>query len=99
MSSVTWFLSFKLKKSTSVEEFLAASKRCHDEVLSQQKGFISWRVLRDGETWVDVVEWESAEDAKRAETAGGENPAALDFYSLINLNSCVLRTYSVEAVH
>lgn len=78
---------------------MRASKKCHDEVLSRQKGFISWEVLRDGDTWVDLVKWETVEDAKSGETAGANNPAARAFYSFINMNSCKLQLYSVEKSH
>ena len=96
MSNAIWFISYKLKKGASVEEFLLASKKCNNEVLSKQKGFISWEVLRDGDTWVDLVKWETAEDAKNAETAGADNPASYEFYSFINMNSCKLQLYSIE---
>ncbi len=96
MSKAIWFITYTLKENVSIEEFLLASKRCNDEVLSKQKGFISWKVLRDGDTWVDLVEWETAEDAKNGETAGGSNPAAREFYSFINMKSCKLQPFSVE---
>lgn len=99
MPNTVWFISFKLKKEVSVEDFLVASKKCHDEVLSKQKGFISWEVLRDGDTWVDLVKWETAEDAKNAETAGQSNPAAHGFYACLNMNSCKMQTYAVETAH
>lgn len=99
MSNAIWFISYKLKKNASVEDFLIASEKCNSEVLSKQKGFISWEVLRDGDTWVDLVRWETAEDAKAAETAGAGNPASQEFYSFINMISCKLNLYSVEKVH
>ena len=99
MSNAVWFISFKLKKEVSIEDFLLASKKCHDEVLSKQKGFISWEVLRDGDTWVDFVKWETAEDAKRAETAGQSNPAAHEFYACLNMNSCKMQLFTVEKTH
>jgi quinol monooxygenase YgiN len=99
MSAAVWFISFKLKKGVSSEEFLLASKKCHDEVLSKQKGFISWEVLRDGDTWVDLVKWETAEDAKQAETAGQSNPAAHAFYACLNMSSCKLQTFALEKRH
>jgi len=92
-----WFISYKLKEGASVEEFLAASEKCNNEVLSKQKGFISWDVLRDGDTWVDFVTWETLEDAKKGETAGGGNPAANDFYSFIDFKSLKQQIYSLEA--
>lgn len=99
MPQAFWFISYKLKKGASVEDFLAASKKCNDEVLSKQKGYISWNVLRDGDTWVDLVKWESVEDAKKAETAGAGNPASRAFYSFINMNSCKLQPYVIEQSH
>ena len=99
MSKAVWFISYKLKKDASVEDFLLASKKCHDEVLSKQKGFISWEVLRDGDTWVDLVKWETAEDAKNGETAGADNPAAHEFYSFLNMSSCKTQPYCVEKAH
>lgn len=88
MSKAVWMFSFKLKKSVSEEEFIVATKKLHDEVVSQQKGFISWRQLVDEDTWIDLVTWETMEDAKKAMTAGNNNSTAKAFYSLINLNSC-----------
>jgi hypothetical protein len=99
MSNAIWFISYELKKDVSTEEFLIASKKCYDEVLSRQKGFISWEVLRDGDTWVDLVKWETAEDAKKGETAGANNPASHEFYSFINMKTCKLKLYSIEKKH
>lgn len=99
MSKAVWFISYKLKKGVSIEKFLAASEKCNKEVLSKQKGFISWEVLRDGDTWIDLVHWETLEDGKKGETAGAGNPASREFYSFINMNSCKLQTFSVEKNH
>jgi len=97
MSKAIWFISYKLKKGVSVPDFLAASEKTHNEVLSKKKGFISWEVLLDDDTWVDYIIWETMEDAKNAESDGGEpNPIALEFYSYINMNSCKSRLYSIQ---
>ena len=34
MPDAIWFISYKLKKDVSVEDFLLASEKCHNEVLS-----------------------------------------------------------------
>lgn len=99
MSNTVWFISYQLKKNVSAEDFLLASAKCNEEVLSKQKGFISWEVLRNGDTWVDLVKWETEEDAKNAETAGAKNPAAQAFYSFINMPSCKQTLYRVEKTH
>jgi len=91
-----WFISYKLKEGKSEADFLVASQKCNDEVLSKQKGFIAWDILRDGDTWVDLVTWETLEDAKTGERAGSGNPAANDFYSFIDFKSLSHKVYSVE---
>jgi len=97
MPNAVWFISYKLKKGASVADFLIASEKCHNEVLSKRKGFISWNVLTQGDTWVDLVTWETMEDAINAENDEGSiDPVAQEFYSFINLNSCKTQLYSVE---
>ena len=94
MSETVWFFSYKLVPGASVSDFLSASQKAHDEVISKQKGFISWKVLLDGDTWVDSISWETAEDAKNAETAGADEPAAHEFYSYIDMSTCINSIYS-----
>ena len=97
MSNAIWFISYKLKKGTSVEDFLVASEKCNNEVLSKKKGFISWKVLVDGDAWVDLCTWETMEDAINAETDDGEpNPIAQEFYSFIDPESLKHQVFSVE---
>jgi len=50
---------------------------------------------------VDLISWETLEDAKNFEASGGgeENPLALKFYSFINLMSCKTRYYTIEQDH
>ena len=99
MQNAVWFISYQLKPEVCVADFLTASKKCNDEVLSKQKGFISWEVLRDGDTWVDLVKWETKQDAQNGETAGADNPASHAFYDFINMDTCELRLYSIEKDH
>jgi len=96
MSNAVWFISYKLVEGASVPDFLIALEKVHDEILSKQKGFISWKVLVDGDTWVDLVTWETPDDAKNAETAGETNPIAHKFYSYIDMESCKNQHFSVE---
>jgi len=100
MSNAVWFISYKLKKGVSISDFLRASEKCNNEVLSKKKGFISWKVLRDGDTWVDLVTWETMEDAKNAENDDGKpNPIVQEFYSFLNFNSVKHQLFSVEKSH
>jgi len=80
-----------------VPDFLIASEKTHSEVLSKQKGFISWKVLVDGDTWVDLVTWETMGDAINAENCDGDtDPITLEFYSFIDPNSLKSQVFSVE---
>ena len=97
MSNAVWFISYKLVKGASVPDFLRASEDCNNEVLSKKKGFISWKVLVDGDTWVDLVTWETMEDAVNAgKDDGVPNPVVQKFYSFIDFNSLKQHFYAVE---
>ena len=97
MSNAVWFISYKLVDGASVSDFLIASEETHNEVLSKRKGFISWKVLVDGDTWVDLVTWETVEDARNAENDDCDpSPIAQKFYSFINTSSLKSQVFSVE---
>ncbi len=96
MSNTVWIISYKLVEGASVPDYLLASEKVNNEILSKQKGFISWEVLLDGDTWVDLVVWDTPEDAKNAETAGGTNPIAQEYYSYMDFSSLKNQVYSVE---
>jgi len=97
MSNVVWSISYKLVEGASVEDFLLASEKTHDEVLSKQKGFISWKVLADGDTWLDLVTWETMEDALNAENSDSNpDPVALKFYSFIDQSSLKNQVFLLE---
>jgi len=64
MQNAIYYVSYKLKRGTSVEEFLNASKKLNDEHISKQSGYISWKQLNDGATWADVLTFASMEDYK-----------------------------------
>jgi len=96
-TNAVWFCAYKLVEGSCVQEFLRASKKCHDEVLSRKKGFISWKVLADGDTWVDLVTWETMDDANAANKECGEpDPIAQAFYAFIDFSSLTMQSYSVE---
>jgi len=96
MPNAVFFVSYKLKKGTSVPDFLLASQKLNDEYMSKQKGYISWQQLVDGETWADLLTFETMEDAKRVEAASDPNELAEAFYSFINLFSCKTHFFTVE---
>ena len=102
MSKAVWHITYKLTKGADVQDFLLASKKCHDDSLSKNKGFISWDVLRSGDTWVDHVTFETMDDAKRAEgsdNATAKHPSALAFYAFIDPTTLSSTFYTLERRH
>jgi len=96
MSNAVFINSYKLKKGTSVPDFLLAVDNLVNEYMSKQKGFISFKLLVDGDTWTDIGVFETMEDAKNFENPGSVNEFAEKFYSFLNFNTCKSNTYSVE---
>ena len=99
MSNAVYYVSYKLKKEASVQDFLAAAEKLNNEVISKQKGYISWDQLVDGDTWVDFLTFETMEDLKSFKKAS-RNPGetAKKFYSFLNLSPkvCKSHNFSVE---
>ena len=96
MKNAIWFISYKLKKGACEAEFLAASEILGREYISKSKGYISWKQLKDGDTWVDLATWETLEDAKRFEKSGGGGDLAKKFYSFIDFATLKSQYYTVE---
>ncbi len=96
MSNAALFISFNLAEGASVPGFLLAAEALNHEYMSKQKGYISWKQLREGETWVDLLMWESMEDAQRMMEPEEPNPWAEEFYSFIDMESCRVQVFSVE---
>jgi len=101
MSKSIFYCEYKLKKNVPVADFLDASKKLNDEYISKQKGYISWEQLNDGDTWADILTFETMEEVKAFEENSAANPneLALNFYSYINMPSCRVRYYSLERTY
>ena len=97
MSNAVFFNSYKIKKSSSVPEFLQTVDDLVREYVSKQPGFISMALLSNDEMWADFGIFETMEDAKRFESGGdGPNEFAEKFYSFLNFSTCKSRMFSVE---
>jgi len=85
MSNVVHFNCYKLKKGVSVSDFLLAAEKLNDEEISKKKGYLSFKLMADGDTWIDMVTFETMEDLKNFE-AEAQTPSevAKHFYSFIN---------------
>jgi heme-degrading monooxygenase HmoA len=84
MSHILEFPSFTLKKGVSEAEFLLVHEKFNQDFMIKQKGYISHKLLRDGDTWFDLVVWESAEAMEKAFQDIYKNDAAAAYISLID---------------
>jgi len=101
MKEAVFFNSYKLKEGASISEFLAAVEEVKNEYISKQKGFISYKLLVDGDKWADLTTFESLDDAKqfgeRNKAKGSEiNKYSLIFYSFINILTCRSHYFTIE---
>jgi len=96
MSNAVFFNSYKLKKGASIPDFLLAVENLNNEYISKQKGYISFELLVDGETWADSTTFKTMDDAKKFAEASDPNGFAEKFYSFLNLNSCKSHFFSSE---
>jgi len=99
MSETIMYISFKLVKGASIPDFLIASEKLNNEYMSKQKGYISWKQLVEKDMWVDLITWESMEDAQRILDSSNPTELAKKFYSFINCNSCKVHLFSVEKTY
>lgn len=96
MLNVVFFNSYKLKKGVSISGFLLAVETLNNEYISKQKGYVSFQLFDDGETWADATRFETMEDAKKFAEACEPNEFAEKFYSFLNLNSCKSNFFTVQ---
>lgn len=88
MPNVVFFNTYKLRKGASVPDFLLAAEQLNNEYISKQKGYLSFELFVDGDTWADATTFVSMEDAKNFAQADGSNGLAEQFYAFLNLSTC-----------
>jgi quinol monooxygenase YgiN len=87
-------VQFRLSQGRDERAFLAASDAMMAD-LRKQPGFISRELLKlGGGEWMDIVHWESIEDAEAAEEAVMTIPSCLAFFGMIDQAS--IRMMHVE---
>lgn len=95
MSNVVMFVSFNLVEGAATEDFLVAAEKAHKEFISKQKGYISWQQAIEGDKWVDLITWETIDDANNSMEASYANPVAREFFSFINPRTIETHIFTV----
>lgn len=96
MSNAVEFVTFKLKKGVCIPDFLLISDKMNKDFLSVKKGYISRKLIVNGELWADLVLWETMEDALNAAKSTEENAAAYEYFAFLDEKSCDMKHFSVE---
>lgn len=101
MNTAVEFVAFKLKKDVSEAEFSPVSDTFNREFLARQKGYISRKLLLNGDMWADLVLWETEADHLNAMEASKEDPFAAKYMSMINFSAkgSFYRLFSVEKTY
>jgi len=76
--------SFTLKNGVSETEFLIAHEKFNREFMVKQKGYISHKLIRDGDKWFDIAVWLSMEAKEKAFQDIYESAAAVEYIALID---------------
>jgi len=99
MSNAIYYVSYPLKKGASVPDFLLAAEKLNHEFISKQRGYVSWKQVVDGDTWADILTFETMDGLKNFKEVS-KNPSELaeKFYSFMNLSPslCKHHIFTVE---
>lgn len=72
---------FELAEGFDEKMLLQASKALQKDFLSKQKGFIRRELLRGkGKQWVDLVYWQSRDDAEQAVKNAAESAVCRNYF-------------------
>ncbi len=79
---------FKIKAGVSDAEVLTASQEAHDGFLTTYNGFLDRELLKSSdEEWIDIVRWETMEDAQKAMQNFMGHPSTKKFGEVIDPSS------------
>ena len=98
MSNVVYSNTYKLKDGASASEFMIAIESLVKEHISKQEGYVSFRLLSNGDEWTDSIIFKTMDSLNvfLEEAKKGGNELANKFYSFLNFATCKTTVYTVE---
>ena len=98
MSNVVYSNTYKLNNGASTSDFMLAIESLIKEHISKQEGYVSFRLLSNGDEWTDSVTFLTMDNlnAFLKEAKKGGNELANKFYSFLNFATCKTTVYTVE---
>jgi len=76
--------SFTIKEGISEKDFLLAHEKFNKEFMKKQPGYVSHKLIRNGDSWFDIAVWASEELKNKAFKDIYKSKAALEYIKLIN---------------
>ena len=81
--TVEW-APFTLAPGITEEDLFEASNALQKDFLSKQEGFVKRELLKGKDNqWVDLVYWNSKEDAEKAAKAATDSPTCFKYFQLM----------------
>lgn len=66
------------------KQLIAASEKFQEHFVEEQSGYIKRELLHlEGRKWVDIVYWESKEDAEKVIKASETSPTCSEYFSIM----------------
>ncbi len=98
-TSVLELVVYQLHKGTSREQFLGTNDAVSSWI-RQQPGFISRELVYDaeGDRWVDVIWWETLEQAQAASERSMTSESCSPMFALIDMES-TLMLHGIPAIN
>ena len=98
MANVVSFHTYKLKDGVSVPDFLLAVEKLIKEYVSKQKGYVSYQLFAEGDTWADSVIFETMDHLNAFVEAeqNDRNELSEEFCSFLDFDTCKSHIYTVE---
>ncbi len=96
MKNALEIASFKLKGGIAVEDFLKASVEMEKHFATKQRGFIKRTFAKGADNeWIDVVYWETMNDATKAMESAMKSPACAPMFGMIDDASIKMHHFEI----
>ncbi len=96
-TTVVEIAQFELASGVTDEEFIKEAEVVQRDFLEKQSGYIDRELLKDKNgLWIDILHWDSMEEAKKAAEVMIKNPKAQGFIQKIHLPS--VKMFHLEQV-
>lgn len=86
---------FKLRPGCTDEDFLETVERVN-QAAQKLRGFVSRRLLRSGEGWIEVFEWDDMESARAAGEVWASLPGLEDYCAMVDHTSLRFRCHPLK---